>query len=272
MAALRAVHQIVDAPKIFDDPLALQILGPRTEAALRADPGKFAAELMRYLRAALVVRSRYAEDQLGLAVARGIAQYVVLGAGLDTFAYRNPWGGNRLHVFEVDHPATQTWKKSLLRDAGIPVPPSVTFAAVDFQSETIAQGLDRAGFRWDQPAFFAWLGVTYYLTRDVVDGVLRFIATSTGKGSAVVFDYAISPSSASPRRRAAFAALAQRVALVGEPWRTFFDPPRLSADLRAMGFVDVEDLGPDELNGRYFADRPDGLRLGGLSRLVCARA
>jgi hypothetical protein len=112
------------------------------------------------LRASIALRSRYAEDALGEAVARGVRQYVLLGAGLDTFAYRNPYAGEGLRVFEVDHPATQQWKRDRLRQVGIPLPDSPTFVAIDFERETIDAALARAGFDRRQPAFLSWLGVT----------------------------------------------------------------------------------------------------------------
>ena len=134
VAVRRAAHQIWDHPRVFEDPVALRIIGPDEAAAISpAKPEETTFE--RHLRAFVVVRSRYAEEQLAEAVARGVRQYVVLGAGLDTFAYRNPFPD--LKVFEVDHPATQAWKRRLLEAVAIPVPASLTFVAVDFAAVTI---------------------------------------------------------------------------------------------------------------------------------------
>ena len=126
-AMLRAAHQILDDPRVLEDPLALRMIGAQSEGALRSDPARFQTPELRHLRAFIAMRSRYAEDELVEGVRRGVRQYVVLGAGLDTFAYRNPFG-DLLRVFEVDHPATQAWKRDQLREAGIPLPDSLTFA------------------------------------------------------------------------------------------------------------------------------------------------
>jgi methyltransferase (TIGR00027 family) len=150
VALLRAAHQLLDEPIVLDDPVALSIIGPDAEAAMRADPFQYNDPIARGLRAALVVRSRFAEEELARAVAMGVRQYVVLGAGFDTFAYRNPDAA--LQVYEVDHPSTQQWKRQMLEQAGIPVPGNLTFAPVDFEQSSLAQGLDEAGFRSDRPA------------------------------------------------------------------------------------------------------------------------
>jgi methyltransferase (TIGR00027 family) len=135
----RAAHQLLDVPKILDDPFALRIIGADAEASLRANPWRF--QKSRFLRAFIVLRSRYAEDGVASAVQRGIRQYVILGAGLDTFGYRNPYPGSRLRVFEVDHPATQSWKRLRLREAGMMIPDSLIFTPVDFEQQTLADGL-----------------------------------------------------------------------------------------------------------------------------------
>src|ERR1700691_1610025 len=153
VAIRRAAHQLLDEPRVLDDPLALRIIGFDAERALRSDPKEHHA-FSRAFRAFMAARSRYAEDELARAVERGVTQYVVLGAGLDTFAYRNPLRSAGLHVFEVDHPATQEWKRARLDDAGIAVPDDMTFAAVDFERQSLDDGLVKAGFDKQQPAFF----------------------------------------------------------------------------------------------------------------------
>src|SRR5262245_26696229 len=263
-ANLRAAHQLVDQPRILDDPLALRIIGAEAEAAVRARAGQGPAATFRPF---VAVRSRYAEDELARAVDRGIRQYVVLGAGLDTFAYRNPH--SRLRVFEVDHPARQVWKRGRLQDAGIAVPPSVTFAAIDFEKQTLAGGLAQAGFKADEPAFFSMLGVVVYLTRDAAMDTLKFVA-SLPSGTEIVFDYAISPSALSESDRRVHDDATRTVAARGEPWPSYFSPLATAADLRAVGFTRVEGLGPDEIHERYFKDRRDGLRVNGIARLVKA--
>lgn len=268
VAIRRAAHQILDQPKVLDDPIALRILGAESASALQADPQSLErTPLARYLRAFMAVRSRFAEDELALAVERGARQYVVLGAGLDTFAYRNPYPG--LHVFEVDHPATQAWKRERLGEAEIPIPGTLTFTPVNFENQTLSEGLRQSGFRFEEPTFFSWLGVTPYLTRDAITATLQFVAARPA-GSGIVFDYGISPSLLSPAELWVFEALAKRVAAAGEPFQTFFDPAVLTADLRARGFVRIEDLDGKTLNERYFQDRTDGLRVGSLAHMMAA--
>jgi len=261
VALRRATHQLLDDPQVFHDPLAVAIAGESESPPSAQDIHS------RALRAFIAVRSRYAEDQLARAVERGVRTYVVLGAGLDTFAYRNPFRAFGLHVFEVDHPATQEWKREQLRSAGIAVPEDMTFAAVDFERQSLADGLLQAGFDQQQPAFFSWLGVTPYLSRAAFDATMHFIA-SLPEGSGLVFDYALERSLLSPQQQVALDALSARVARAGEPFQLFFDPAALNADLGRWGFGLIEDLGCDEINGRYFAGRADGLAVTGGGHLL----
>ncbi len=249
---------------MFDDPLAVRIAGPEGVSGITEENAG-----PRGLRAFMAVRSRYAEDELGRAVERGVRQYVVLGAGLDTFAYRNPWAD--LRVFEVDHPATQAWKREQVAAAGIAIPSSLSYAPVDFERQSLDDGLPVAGLSVHASAFFSWLGVTPYLTGDAFRATLRFIA-SLPPGTGVVFDFAVTRSSLSPPEQAAFDALARRVASAGEPFRLFFHPESLLQELQEIGFDTLDMLDRDEINRRYFRNRSDGLRIaGGMGRLLCAR-
>jgi methyltransferase (TIGR00027 family) len=262
VAMRRAAHQIFDDPKVFDDPIAMPILGPGAEERLRSEP-RFLNRLGRAVRASMAARSRYAEDRLGRAVERGAKQYVVLGAGLDTFAYRNPFGDRELRVFEVDHPATQEWKRERLAAAKIEIPSLVTFAPIDFEHQTLAEGLRQAGFDSTKPAFFSWLGVTMYLAQETVMGTFRFIA-SCAAGSGVVFDYIVPRETLNWTGQLVHDALSRRVARAGEPFRTFFLPEKLHEEFEGMGFHSIENLGAADINARYFANRADGLRVPGL--------
>jgi methyltransferase (TIGR00027 family) len=266
-ATLRAAHQILDRPRIFDDPLALRIIGTQAQSSVRANPQGY--ERLAALRAFVALRSRYAEDELARAVKRGVRQYVILGAGLDTFAYRNPYSGSRLRVFELDHPATQLWKRVRLHEVGITIPDWLTFAPINFEKQTLAGGLRLAGFKRDEPAFFSMLGVVIYLTKDAVMETMRFVA-SLPSGSEIVFDYALPSSALTERQRTAREVLARRVSSIGEPWITYFDPSSLARELRQLGFKHVEDLGPEEANDRYFKGRKDGLRIRGSAHLIKA--
>ncbi|HKD09326.1 MAG TPA: class I SAM-dependent methyltransferase [Bryobacteraceae bacterium] len=262
VALRRAAHQTQDAPLVFADRLALRITG----GEWRPRAGEPEA-VSRMFRAFMAVRSRFAEDELARAVEAGARQYVILGAGLDTLAYRNPYA--EVNVFEVDHPATQEWKKQLLARAEIAIPPNMKFAPVDFERESLAEKLRQAGLK-EAPAFFSWLGVTPYLTRAAFDATLAFIAAQPA-GSGVVFDYCVPPSSMKEMQRRAFEALAERVAQIGEPFRLFLSPSEIEAHLRRLGFAQIEDLNGDAINERYFHSRADGLGVrGGAGRLLSA--
>jgi methyltransferase (TIGR00027 family) len=191
----------------------------------------------------MAVRSRYAEDSLALAVERGVRQYIVLGAGLDTFAYRNFYAEVGLRVLEVDHPATQAWKRGLLTAAGIPIPPQLAFAPIDFERQTLRDGLPSAGFDAAAPAFFSWLGVTPYLTREAFTATLQFVL-SMPPGSGVAFDYAVVRSSLNPREQMAMDALSARVAAAGEPFQLFLDPGNSSRNLNTWDSETSETWGP----------------------------
>jgi methyltransferase (TIGR00027 family) len=271
VAMLRAAHQLLDAPVVFEDSVALSIVGPERAAELRTDPRRFERSVLApYLRAFLAVRSRVTEETLAMCVAAGVRQYCVLGAGLDTFAYRNPYPPTALRVFEVDHPATQAWKRELLQEAGIPVPASLTFVPVDFEGQDLAHELLGAGLVVEEGALFSWLGVTPYLQPEAVRATLQAIADLAGRGGGVVFDYAVPPTSLGPLQQTVFERMADRVKEGGEPWRAFFAPDDLARDLSDLGFQDIEDLSGELLNERYFAGRSDGLRVGSLYHIMKA--
>jgi methyltransferase (TIGR00027 family) len=261
VALRRAAHQLLDSPPVFADPLALRIIGGRERAALEADPAALDARRWdRSLRAFVAARSRYVEDELADFVAAGGRQYVVLGAGLDTFAYRNPHP--QLRVFEVDYPATQEWKRERLDAAGIALPSSLVFAGVNFETDALSEKLRDAGLDAQAPAFCSWLGVVPYLGAQAVMETLRWVARLPAPSS-VVFDYAVPPATLGTVERAAFNAVAARVAAAGEPWQTFFDPARLAGDLIEAGFRTATDLGPEAINRRYYEARTDGLKVSG---------
>jgi methyltransferase (TIGR00027 family) len=267
VALRRAAHQLYDArPLVFDDPIAVPILGDSYAEELCRTPTRPDRPFSVALRAFLVARSRYAEDNLARATSRGVAQYVLLGAGLDTFAHRNPYP--HLRVFEVDHPATQQWKRELLETGKLPTPASLTYVPVDFECESLPEQLYSAGFNPQVPTFFAWLGVVPYLTIEAFRSTINFIAAQP-HGSGVVFDYS-QPRSALPfLEKLAHDSLASRVQLAGEPFQLFFIPPEIAAELTA--FHNREDLGSDEINTRYFANRTDNLKLlGSAGRLLSA--
>jgi len=268
VAMHRAAHQLLDNPQVFEDPLAVAILGEEA-ARLKSQLDRFDTAGARQIRAFVIAKSRYAEDELNVAIARGATQYVILGAGLDAYAYRSTHSSAR--VFEVDSPATLAWKQTRLEAAGIEVPSSVAFVPTNFEEQTLCSALQSSGFQRDRVSFFSWLGVTPYLTAASALATLAFIG-SLPTGSAVVFDYAIERSSLDSEEPMAMDALASRVARAGESFRLFLDSRALERMLRVAGFSEVEDLGPAEIDARYFADRADGLTVkAGLARFVNAR-
>jgi methyltransferase (TIGR00027 family) len=245
----RAAHQILEQGRIFADPLAVRILGEDPDTIAR-EAGRHAR---RRVRIFIAVRTRFAEDALAAAFEVGVRQLVILGAGLDTYAYRGAFR-DRLRTFEVDHPATQAWKRRRLLAASIPLPPSLTFAPIDFERETLAQGLANAGFEPHLQTFFIWLGVVPYLTEDAVWSTLGFIAGLPG-GAHVVFDYADPPQQLSAEARADHERRGAHVAAWGEPWKTYLEAGPLRAKLLDLGFLEVEDLGPPQIVSRYFPHR-----------------
>ena len=210
-AAHRAAHQVIEEGCIFADPLALRILGE--EATVVVSEAKEHPSRRR-MRLFVASRARFAEDELAVAVANGVRQLVVLGAGLDTYAYRNPFG-NSLQVFEADHPATQAWKRQRLIEVAIPIPDWLTFAPIDFEHQMLPDALRVAGFDSEQQTFFTWLGVVPYLTEPAIWSTLNFIA-SLQSGAHVVFDYSNPPTSLSPGMRIANTRRAKYVAKLGE--------------------------------------------------------
>ncbi len=258
MALRRAAHQIYDSPVVFDDPIAVGILGETYAEQLRRTPLRPDRPFSTGLRAFLVARSRYAEDNLKQAVSRGVEQYVLLGAGLDTFGYRNPFA--KLRVFEVDHPATQQWKRELLQRNNIAIPDSIAYTPVDFERQSLAEELDSAGFDSQAPAFFAWLGVVPYLTLETFRATLGFISAQR-PGSGLTLDYGQPRSTLPMLERMALDSLASRVEKAGEPFQLFFTPPEIAAELSR--FQSIEDLGAAEINARYFSERSDELKMRG---------
>jgi methyltransferase (TIGR00027 family) len=282
-ATWRAAHFVLDeGPKVFQDPLALGLSGLESEAALQAALEAIQAELARrstpeiaqqlygYGRAVVALRQRYTEDALGKAVERGVGQYVILGAGLDSFAYRRPDLATTLRIFEVDHPATQQWKRARLQALHIELPSNLTFIPLDFEQQTLAEGLRAGGHRSELPTFVSWLGVTVFLTEATVFETLRHVA-SLPPGSEIVFEYALPESRLAEEDRRRLAVVKALAAARGEPWVSAFEPTDLAARVKDLGFAQVWDLGPEEANAHYFAGRRDGLCIPAMSHLLKAR-
>src|SRR5262245_31635938 len=225
-AAYRAAHQVLDEARIFRDPLALRILGETPESIRNMAEAARPRSGMRFFIAS---RSTFAEAALKSGLEeRGVEQLVVLGAGLDTFAYRSPLA-SRLRIFEVDHPATQAWKQRRLSETGIAIPPQLIFAPVDFERDVLMESLEAAGLDPMKRAFFMWLGVVPYLSREAVTATLKAAGDLPG-GAEIVFDYSDPPETLSLEMRTLHAYRAARVAAIGEPFLSYFEP----ADLHAL--------------------------------------
>ncbi|HEY7638883.1 MAG TPA: class I SAM-dependent methyltransferase [Steroidobacteraceae bacterium] len=243
-AHMRAAHQLLDPPpRILEDPAAVAVLGPDGEQRIRELAERSQTAEGRALRAHMVLRSRFAEDRLAAAVRRGVTQYVILGAGFDTFAVRQPAWAQGLRILEVDHAGTQELKRAHLAAAGLVVPPNAGFATIDFERESLRDGLTRHGIATTARTFFSWLGVTMYLPLVAIDAVLRSVAQFPD-GSEIVLTFAA--ASSTPR------LVAERAAHVGEPWLSFFEPAEMQDKLRACGFTTIEFLTPDAAHERYF--------------------
>ncbi|MGN6430832.1 MAG: class I SAM-dependent methyltransferase, partial [Gaiellaceae bacterium] len=190
------------------------------------------------------------------AVAAGVRQYAILGAGLDSFAYRRPDLLERLRVFEVDHPASQAWKRERLAELGVSLPANLVFAAVDFETQTLRDGLLAAGFDFAAGAVFSWIGVTMYLTLAAIEATLETVAACP-PGSRIVLTYNLPPSALDDQELAMHSTMSRVVGEVGEPWLSFFTAAEVEALLRRYGFGEVDHFGPAEASRTYFAGRPD---------------
>jgi methyltransferase (TIGR00027 family) len=271
VAVMRAAHQVIDAqPLIHADPLAMDIIGARARRWFDDNQAFLHVEYVRRIRGMVAIRSRVCEDELRRAVERGTSQYVLLGAGLDTFAYRSPEMAGRLTVFEVDQPATQQWKLERLREAGIETPANLRFVPVDFNAGTLAVSLASAGFDRGAPASFAWLGVSYYLPRESIVEMLQFMA-GQGTPSQVVFDIALEESAVPADFLHLYRELRDNMARSAEPWRTWFTPEDILGTLRELGFADVTLLDSQALNALFIEGRKDDLLPGPVMALIVAR-
>ena len=262
-AYLRAAHQLLEAkPLLFDDPVALPLLGPDALQLIQDTEDKYRTPEMLALRSHVVLRSRFTEERLAAAVSRGITQYVILGAGFDTFALRQPSWAHILKIIEVDHSGTQTMKRSYIATAGLAMPDNVDFANIDFEHESLLDGLLRYGVSMDEPTFFSWLGVTMYLQKDAIDAVLRSVAMFPAESEIVLTFRTPSGDSPSP--------LSRSVANLGEPWVSYFEPGELEVKLRNAGFSKVEFLSSAEAEARYFRQRPKDLPVPKQINILCA--
>ncbi len=268
VAVARSAHRSCDQPPwVLDDPFALQLAGPRWAEIQSASEAAFPETALRQSRASVVARSRYAEDRL---VSGGYRQYVILGAGLDSFAWRRADLIGWLRLFEVDHPASQAWKLGRIAELDLPVRDGHVFAPVDFETTPLWEGLTRAGLDWSQPAFFSWLGVIIYLAPEAITATLNTVS-GCGTGSEIVLSYDAPDAFLDDTAREMVQIEARQVAATGEPYTTRMSPAQAETLIESAGLEVVEHLAPQALYDRYFAQRSDGLRPSTAERLIAAR-
>ena len=267
---VRGVHQLLDAkPLILDDPAALTLLGEDAVRRIKNSRDHQQMLVARALRTHVVLRSRFTEDRLEQAVGRGITQYVILGAGFDTFAYRQPVWAKALKIFEVDHPATQVQKRLRLERANMALPLNLGFAAIDFEQESLHDGLLHNGISLTEPSFFSWLGVTMYIKEDAIDAVLRTIAQFPPE-SEVALTFTQPPDSLASLESSLHFSLSKVVSDVGEPFVTYFTPAAIEKKLCQAGFKIITFLSSEEAEKQYFRQRPNDLNIPRRSAILSA--
>ena len=260
-AAMRARHLIVDGePKILRDTFAQRLIGLDDDQIVALTNG--IAQMNGIAYNVWVQRARFAEDRLAQALALGVRQYVVLGAGLDSYALRQPRVLNDLSIFEVDDPPLQNWKRNRFKEVGIEPPTNLRFAPCDFEVTPIGDALESAGFDRYAPAVVSWLGVTQYLTRPAITKTLLW-AASLASGSEIVLGYVV-PGEEAERHKALLAARGTR-------FETFFTPEEISDVLAKTGWVDLFHLTPEHAHAAYFAGRSDGLVASHVEQFVVAK-
>jgi methyltransferase (TIGR00027 family) len=256
VAVKRGQHRLEDPlPWILDDSFALMLVGPEWRVLAAEIGSQFPERFLGPGRASAVLRSRYAEDRL---MQGSFTQYVMLGAGLDSFAWRRPDLLGELRVFEVDHPASQAWKRQRVAELGLPTSENHVFAPVDFEVQSLRDGLDAVGFDWTQPTMFSWLGVIVYLSMDAVEATFRTVAACRS-GSEVAFEYVLTEEFVEDIGREYKAIFSPLVGSLGEPAQTEWPPTEAERVVTSCGLRVADHPSRDELVSRYFADRTDGL-------------
>ena len=289
-ALMRATHTRVDRPQLIDDPWGDRLVSSAEKTALwqriMEGAGPDARRRLDQLPSpravvdvalrthatygGVIIRTRYAEDALARAIVGGVRQYVLIGSGFDSFIVRQPALARAIQIFEIDHPASQAMKRERLAACAAEIPANVHFVAADLSQESLAAALARSEFSRTTPAFFAWLGVTIYLSREANLATLASLATASARGSEIVFNY-IEHRALEETRSATLNRIREGAAALGEPWLSGFDPATLDYELRGLGLDLIEDLGGAALRERYCAQRTDGLTPGVFGHIARAR-
>jgi methyltransferase (TIGR00027 family) len=264
-AAMRAAHFVYYQPVVFKDPYALQLTSPTLRRACQNRfigwllRRQYISESLRPITAQVVARARYAEEKLAQAVSKGISQYIIIGAGFDSFCLRRPDFSAGLQIYEIDHPATQQIKQKRLMAILDFSPKGVEFLAADLEKGTIAEALSASSFLKDERAFFSWLGTVPYLSEETVFKVLQGLAAFAARGSEIVFDYLIPTSMWAPEERPTLVRIMLIIERRGESVRSFFEPEAFPEDVSRLGYHIFENISPSDQNIKYFSDRADGL-------------
>lgn len=269
-AMMRAAHQLIDErPLVFTDPLAVAVVGPAVKTALLADRASLQSARAKRLRSQFVLRSRFAEDELFRLYGKGVRQYVLIGAGMDTFAMRQPPSLRYLQIFEVDYPSTQKLKLQRLAGLEISAPTNVFYVPADLSGPSWTEALTGHGLDLKKPCFFSCLGVTQYLQSEVVDQIFEFVL-SMPKGSAILSSIVQIDADLSSEDLAESQISAARAAEFGEKWQTRFNPAELATRLVKCGYVTATVLDAVIAQSTYFSGRGDGLSASSFELMITA--
>ncbi|MBV8457451.1 MAG: class I SAM-dependent methyltransferase [Acetobacteraceae bacterium] len=260
-----------DPPYILSDTFARAFAGYASDAELLDTLASLKLIDFPRMRTVFTLRSRYAEDELARAAAHGITQYLILGAGLDSFAYRRPISMAAVQVFEIDHPVSQDWKRTRVGQLGIAEPPELHHIPIDFERNTLAEGLREGSVDLGKPVFVSWLGTTQYLTTEAVVQTLHDIGRVTSPGSQIVLQFIVPSTSLADDEAALVHALAARAASLGEPWLSFFHPAEIEDHLHSAGFDDITSFDHKQATDRYLRGRFDCLSLPAYFHMMSAR-
>lgn len=268
-AIRRAQHQMIDRPLILDDPVVAHLVPEASEPGILLEPGDGGESLAALHRALFAMRSRFTEDRLAQAATRGVSQYVMIGAGLDTFPWRQPAFAGEMRIFAVDHPASLNWVRRRLRERNFGRPTNLTHVPVELEEQSLAEQLAACGFDVHTASFCSLLGVSQYLSGAALGSVLSFVA-SLKPESELVMSFAPPDDELAGLDLDATVRSAARTTELGEPWLTRLRKQELIEWLVRLGFGDVSHFSPEMAQDRYFSGRQDGLRAPRWEQMVAA--